>query len=1093
VSPERDVFPVSFAQERLWFLDRLEPGSAFYNVPAASRLRGAVDVDALRFSLSEIVRRHEALRTTFTTDGNGEPVQVIHPPAPLDLRVVDRRQVPAAHREAEAERLADEEAQRPFDLERGPLIRCSLVHLAERDHLLLITLHHIVSDAWSLGVLFRELSVLYRARGERRASPLPELPIQYADFAAWQRGWLRGEALAAFLDWWRPRLAGAPAVLDLPTDRPRPPVQTFRGALLPLPFPPALHAGLAALGQGRGATLFMTLLAAWCALLHRYAGEEDLVVGSPIANRNRAEIERLIGFFVNTLVLRNDLSGDPPFAELLDRVAERTLDAYDHQDLPFEKLVAELRPERNLGHNPLFQVMFSLQNASALAQGMAQGAGGPGEPGAREAGTGTSKFDLALLTAEGEGLLRGGLEYNTDLFERVTIERMLGHFRALLDGAVRDPGTRLSDLPLLASGEGSQLLAEEDAADTPDNPDACVHGLVMAQAARTPQAVAALFRGEPLTYGALAARARRLAVRLRAAGVGPSVPVGLCAGRSLGMLAGVLAILEAGGACLPLDPEYPADRLALMLEDAAAPVLLTQTALAGRLPAGRARVLLLDHEEEGDDGGGGVEEPGASPVPPTPDDLAYVIYTSGSTGRPKGVAMPHRPLVNLIDWQRRTSGLAPGARTLQLASLSFDVSFQEIFSTWCAGGTLVAVPEETRRDVPRLLRLLARERVERLFLPPVALQQLAEGEGAAELPALREIITAGEQLAITPAVASFLARLEGCRLRNQYGPSETHVVTEHALAGSPEDWPALPPIGRPIAGARARLLDRHLRPVPAGVPGELYLGGVALARGYLGRPDLTAERFLPDPEGGAPGARLYRTGDVARLRPDGVLQFLGRADHQVKIRGFRVELAEVEAALERAPGVRRAVVAARQDVAGAPRRLVAYLLVADPAPELAVLRVFLRQALPEHMLPSAYVTLDALPLTASGKVNRRALPPPDDARPDVGSAFVAPRTDLEEDLARIWRGVLRVDRVGVTDDFFDLGGHSLLATQVLSRVRDAFGVEVPLRRMFEAPTIADLAAAIVSRRVEENDEDDIARLLAELEGISDSEAQEMLG
>ena len=1104
-TPGSTVVQASFAQERLWFLNRFEPGSAFYNVPAASRLRGPVDLAALRRTLDEIVRRHEALRTTIA-EREGQPVQVIAPALALPFPVVERRDLPPAEREREAARLAAEEAQLPFDLERGPLLRCTLVRFAADDALLLVTLHHIVSDAWSLGIFFGEISALYEGFARRRPVELPELPVQYADFAQWQREWLRGEVLERFLAFWRGQLAGAPAVLELPTDHPRPEVQTFRGALTHFALPAALAGALSALGQRLGATLFMTLLAVYAALLERYTGQRDIVIGSPIANRNRAEIEGVIGFFVNTLVVRVELAAEASFVELVERVADGTLAGYDHQDLPFEKLVAELQPQRDLGRNPLFQVMFSLQNTPTLAANMVSA-----DPRMAEVGTGTAKFDLALLMGESAGTVTGAAEYNTDLFDAVTIERLVEHFLNLLGSAAADPGRRLSELEISSGAERQQLLALARGAAAPFPRAACLHHLFEEQAARTPAAVAASFAGAALTYRELDARANRLARRLRALGLGPGSCAGIALERSPTMLVGILGVLKAGAACVPLDPAYPAPRIAFMLADSRAAVVLSEERIAERLPASAARVLLLGSEAAGPqegagaldgDGEDGSAEALGLPGGATADDLLYVIYTSGSTGQPKGVAMGHRALVNLVWWQNRRSRLPPGACTLQFTSLSFDVSFQEIFSTLSTGGRLALASEETRKDPVELLRRLAEERVERLFLAPVALQQLAETALRSALvpDALREVVAAGEQLKISAEISGFLDRLEGAVLDNQYGPSESHIVSGFVLHGPAAAWPALPPIGRAIANASIHLLDAELRPVPAGVPGELYIGGEALARGYLDRPDLTAERFVPDCCGGEPGARLYRSGDLGRLLPgpQGDIQFLGRRDHQVKIRGFRIELAEVEIHLKRHPAVRAAAVAARE---GGPagRRLVAYLVGgageppgAGEAPSASHLRSFLLRELPEHMVPSAFVWLAAMPLLPSGKVDRRALPPPGQERPELKPAFVAPRTPLEAQLSEIWQEVLRVERVGMEDNFFDLGGHSLLATQVASRVRDRFAVEIPLRRLFEAPTVAGLAVSLVESRADEERLDDIDALLAELEGLSDDDARAII-
>ncbi|MBV9124651.1 MAG: amino acid adenylation domain-containing protein, partial [Planctomycetes bacterium] len=1047
--------PLSFAQQRLWFLDQLEPGHPFYNIPAALRLTGALDVTALERSLAEIVRRHEVLRTTFAVE-DGRPVQAIAPELTLSLPVVDLSGLPAAECESEVRRLAWEEAQRPFDLTRGPLERVTLLRLGDREHVLLLTLHHIVADGWSIGICLRELAALYTAFTSGRPSPLPELPIQYADFARWQRQWLQGDILDNQLAYWKERLAGVPA-LELPTDRPRPAVQTFRGATCSWMLSDKFSRRLQGLSRREGATLYMVLLAAFQALLHRYTGQDDIAVGSPIANRTRAETEGLIGFFVNTLVLRTDLSGNPSFRELLARVREAALGAFAHQDLPFERLVEELQPRRDLSRSPLFQVLFTLQN-TPLPQLELPGL----KPSLLEVPVETAKFDLSLTLAEtGQGLC-ASLEYNTDLFEAATIRRLLGHWQTLLEDAVADPEKRLSELPLLTEPERHQLLVEWTDTRAAYPQDQYLPRLFEDQAERTPEAVAVAFEGERLTYAELNARANRLAHHLRTLGVGPDVLVGIGMERSVEMVVGLLAVLKAGGAYVPLDPTYPQERLAFMLQDTQARVLLTQERLAGKLPAHAARVICLDPGWETF-----LPPVDANPAARiTPDHLAYVIYTSGSTGQPKGVAMPHRPLVNLIAWQLAHSSAGLRTRTLQFTTLSFDVAFQEIFATWCSGGTLVLVREEARRDLDGLPSLLEEQEIHRLFLPFVALQQLAAAccvQG--RFPrCLKEVITAGEQLQITPAIARMFGELPGCTLHNHYGPTESHVVAAFRLSGPPAEWPPLPPIGRPIANSQVYLLDRWLQPVPVGFPGELYIGGTCLARGYLNRPELTDERFVPYPFRDRPGARLYRTGDLARWLPTGELVYLGRTDFQVKVRGFRVEPGEIENVLAQHPAVREAVVLAREDVPG-DRRLVAYVTARqEPALSLKELRGRLLEQLPGYMVPSAFVVLDALPLTPSGKVDRRALPAPERNRPALDREWLAPRTPVEEVLAGLWAEVLGLERVGAQDNFFELGGHSLLATQVVSRLRAAFQVELPLRFLFEAPTVAALAERIEAAR-----------------------------
>jgi amino acid adenylation domain-containing protein len=1049
-------FPLSFSQQRLWFLDQLEPGSSWYNMPISLRLRGPLDIRALGSALAELERRHEALRTTFEFAGEGEEdaaVQLVGSPSGLPLHIIDLRCLPPEAREAEMLRRARAEAGRPFDLARGPLVRAILLAAGEEEHALILNQHHIICDGWSLGVLVREMSALYGAFSHRLPSPLPMLPVQYADFAVWQRRLLSGPVLDGLLSWWKDQLAGLPPLLELPTDRPRPAVQTFRGATLPVVLPPGTAAAVQALSRRSGTTPFMTLLAAFLALLHRSARLDDLAVGSPIANRGRAEIEGLIGFFVNTLVLRADLAGDPPFGELLARVQAVAAGAYAHQDLPFERLVEELEPERQLSHNPLFQVMFLLQNApmpELAVSGLTLGS--------LPLGGDTSKFDLSLYFWEGNSDFSSYFEYNSDLFDRATVARMADHFALLLGGALADPDVRLSALPLLAPAERRQVLRDwnETAADYPR--EACLHHFFAAQAVRTPDAVAVMGwqGGERLTYADLASRASRLARRLRGLGVGPDVPVAVCLRRSPAMAVAVLATLEAGGPYVPVDPSYPRERLEMMMAIARPRVLLTEIGLRGAIPTGDFTVVCLDGDGLNIETGP-VPAPGEE-APVSPDNLAYVIFTSGSTGMPKGVAMPHRPLVNLIAWQLRESALGPGTRTVQFASLSFDVSCQELFSTWAAGGTLVLISEELRLDAAALLDALREAEVERLFPPFVALQQIAEiaSERDAWPESLREVATAGEQLQITPAVAELFTRVPKCRLYNQYGPSESHVVTAYALAGPARSWPALPSIGSPIANTRILVLDPVFGPAPIGVPGELCIGGDCLARGYLSRPDLTAERFMPDPF--ADGERLYRTGDLARWRPDGTLEFLGRTDQQLKIRGFRVEPGEIEAVLAAHQEVREAAVVARHDPGTSSRRLVAYVVTRGGAVSAAELRSQVRERLPEYMVPSAFHFLEALPLTPSGKVNRRALPDLEAA--EEGGGCVPPRTPLEEKVAGIWRQVLGVERVGVHDSFFDLGGHSLLAVRLLTRIRRQLGRDLPLASLFASPTIAGLAALI---------------------------------
>ena len=1042
----------SFAQQRLWFLDQYAPGSPAYNLPCVLRLRGRLDVATLERALGEVVRRHEALRTTFAAVG-GKPVQVIAPSPALALEVTDISGLAPGEREAEARRLATREAERPFDLARGPLVRPSLLRLGDEDHVLVVALHHIIADGWSLGILTRELQALYAAFCAGRPSPLPEPPIQYADFAEWQRRWLGEKGLKEQLAYWKERLHGGLFAPGLPLDHPRPAVQTLQGAAWSFLLPRGLSDALRALGQGEGATPFMTLLAAFEALLHRYSGQDDIVVGTPIANRNRAETEGVIGFFVNTLALRTDLGGDPTFRELLRRVRAVALGAYDHQDLPFEELVEALRPARSLSHTPLFQVLFSLQDAPRETL---SSAGVTLEP--MEIATSTTKFDLTLSMAQTGHGLRGTLEYNTDLFDAATIERMIGHFKTLLAGAAAEPQKRLSELPLLAPEERHQLLVGWNATATDYPRAACVHELFAAEAAKTPGAVALVFGGASLTYGQLNARANQLAHHLRALGVGPETPVGLCAERSLELIVGMLGILKAGGAYVPLDPAYPRERLALMLNDACSPVLLTQERLLAALPAHPAKVVCLDADWPAI----AAHDAGNPASGTAPGNLAYVMYTSGSTGTPKGVSVTHRNVVRLVK-ATNYAAFGPDEVFLQLAPASFDAATFEVWGSLCNGARLVVMPPETP-SLPALGQALREHGVTTLWLT-AGLFHLMVDERPGDLRGVRQLLAGGDVLSV-PCVQRVLRDRRDGALINGYGPTETTTFACTYPMGAGARLGATVPIGRPIANARAYILDKHLEPVPVGVPGELYIGGDGLARGYLNRPDLTAEAFLPSPVAERPGERLYRTGDLARYLHDGAIEFLGRIDFQVKIRGFRIEPGEVEAVLGGHPAVHVAAVVAREDTPGQ-KRLVAY--VAHRPGRAAAkndLREYLKGRLPEYMVPSAFVALESMPLTPSGKVDRRALPAP--GRPGTGreESYAAPRTPVEEVLAAMWAEVLGLERVGIHDDFFEAGGHSLLATQLISRVRDAFQVDLTVRALFEEPTVAGLAQSIAAARGE---------------------------
>jgi amino acid adenylation domain-containing protein len=1079
--------PLSFAQQRLWFIDQLEPGSAAYNIPAAVRLRGSLNSEALARSLTEVVRRHESLRTCFAADA-GRPRQVINSSEPVALPVEDLGGFDAAEREARVAEEAAREAAASFDLAAGPMLRARLLRLSGEEHVLLLTMHHIASDGWSVGVLIRELSALYAAYSSGEESPLAELPVQYADYAVWQRRALSGEALDRQLSYWRGRLEGL-SPLELPTDMQRPPVQgARRGGEFRLTLTPVLSARLGELCRAEGVTLFMTLLAAWQALLARYAGQRDVAVGTPVAGRTRGETEALIGFFVNMLVLRTDLSGDPTFAELLARVRETCLGAYAHQELPFDKLVEELAPGRDSARTPLFQVSFVVQNAPAQEVSL------PGLRVEYDGGVGrVAKYEMTLAAEEspagGVALL---LEYDADLFDAETARRMLAHYARLLEAAAADPARPLSELELLGEEERRLLLDEWGGAAAAREgaghaPELTLHGLFERRAALAPDAVAVECGGERLTYAELDSRARALAARLRAAGVGTESLVGVLLGRSAGTVVALLGVLKAGGAYLPLDPTYPPERLRFMLEDSRARVLLVEGgALPEGVETGAARVIDINEESEP-----GEAATFAAHAEAGPDSLAYVIYTSGSTGRPKGVAVRHANVVHTLLAARHAFGFHERDRMPALSSFAFDISLFELFCPLLAGGTAVILPAEEVLDVDALAARLPG--FTRLHAVPSLMRQIVNrlkrvSLSAASLDGMETVFVGGE--AVPPALLEEMSEVfVGAGLHVLYGPTEATIIcTSHEVGREARGRRRV--IGRPLSNVCLRVCDPSGRLVPAGVTGELYVGGGGVARGYLNREELTAERFVT-----LDGGVFYKTGDLVRYLPDGQLEFVGRADDQVKVRGFRIELGEVEAALGRVPGVRDCAVVAREGEGGE-KSLVAYVTGAVTADEL---RPYLRERLPEYMVPSQFVLLDELPLTANGKVDRKALPAPGAAR-EAGADFVAPRTPTEERVADICARVLGVERVGAEDNFFDLGGHSLLATQFISRLREAFSVELPLRALFDTPTVAGIAGLIADAPRFEGDSEapaiealargnrELSDLLFDLETFSEAEA-----
>jgi len=1039
--PPEGPWALSFAQEQLWFLDQLAPGSPVYHIVDVVRLEGRYAAAALRRALQEVVRRHEVLRTAFT-QRNGHPMQIVEPTVDLVLAEHDVSALPEPAREREWQRVVQEQGRQPFDLAHAPLVRATMVHWSAQEHRLLLTIHHIIADEWSMELLQREVSQLYEAFAHGRPSPLPAVPIQYADFACWQREWVRGDVLQRQLAYWREALTGAPAVLDLPTDKPRPAVQSFRGATEFFALPVPLVERLKALGRQDQATLFMILEASFAALLHRYTGQDDLLVGTPITGRTQRETESLVGNFINVVVLRARFPERLTFHGLLQQVREQALGAYAHPDLPFEHLVAELAPERDPSRTPLFQVMFVLHNPEGVSQ--------VSNLAAQEVlGTGTSKFDLTLFFSETERGLEGLVEYSTDLFDAPTIQRLCGHYRTLLEGIVRQPDQSIATLPLLTGAEQQQLVVDWNNTAAAYPQDRCLHQLIEAQAERTPDRVAVVVDERHLTYGELNRRANRLAHHLRGLGVGPDVLVGLLTERSLDMVVALLGILKAGGAYVPLDPAYPRERLAGMIKDAAVRVLVTQDRLRHGLPPQESLVVSMDGMADEiarhDDGDPAIDV--------RSENLAYVIFTSGSTGRPKGVAVTHRSLVNLLESMGREPGLTEADVLLSVTTLSFDIAALELYLPLIKGARVVLASRDDALDGERLMSRLSSSGATVMQATPATWRLLLES-GWGGNPGLK-VLCGGE--ALSRDLADELLRRVAA-VWNMYGPTETTVWSS---AWRVEPGEGVVSIGRPIANTQMWVVDARLQPMPAGVPGELCIGGVGVARGYWERPDLTAEKFVPDPLSGEAGSRMYRTGDLARWLPDGRLECLGRIDHQVKVRGFRIEPGEIEANIARHPAVRDVVVIAREDIPG-DKRLVAYLVADQPPADLVdQLRALIRGACPEYMVPAHFVILEALPRTHNRKIDRKALPAPERTRPDLGQTDVAPRTDAEQQVARVFSEVLGLSRVGVHDNFFaDLGGHSLLAIQVVSRIRDVFGVECQTRTVFEHPTIAGLARVL---------------------------------
>ena len=1050
--------PLSFAQQRLWFLDQFSPGSCAYNVPRVFRLAGTLNVQALQSALDSLVARHEILRTVFKM-AQAEPVQVVQPARSVQLTSIDLSLTPESQRRAKLDDVVIAEVKRPFNLSSDLMLRATLIRLAAEEHVLVVMSHHIASDGWSKGVMFRELAAFYNAALSNATAAMAALPIQYSDFAGWQKEWVKGVRLQKQAVYWKKQLEGAPALLELPTDFPRPAVQGFEGVTELCVFPATLLTNLKALSHREGVTLFMTLFASFQVMLARYSGQDDIVIGTPIAGRVRAELEPLIGDFVNMLAVRTDLSGNPSFRDLLQRTKKVALDAYDNQDLPFESLVEELEHGRDMSRAPVFQTIFILETAPPPPPAM-QGL----KLEILDYDTPTAKNDLILILAEDAAGLKVKLEYRTDLFSKTTIDRFLAQYRTLLESIVVDPARPITKLVICAPEEQKQLAAWNDTAH--DKLDGCLHQLFEDQVARTPAAVALQFKDGELSYREFNERANQLAHHLIGLGVKPDSRVGVYVNRSPEMLIALMGIMKADGAYVPIDPAYPRDRVEFMLQDCGAEVLVTDSTLVDTISTHGAKAVCLDRDA--------LELAKQSRANPktsvTRANLSYVIYTSGSTGRPKGVQLEHRNVANFIGYVQRTFQVGSNDAYLGVASMSFDASVLDFYLPLSVGAKFVIVDADTTRDPSALTETISRAGVTVMHATPSTWRSLVDAgwKGSSTF----KLLSGGEALSwdlakeLVPRCAA---------LWNLYGPTETAVYSAiHKVSSS--DGTVL--VGRPIDNTQIYILDAFQQHTPIGVPGEICIAGAGVARGYLNRPELTAERFVNDPF--VSGARMYRTGDLGRFRPDGIIQCLGRLDHQVKLRGFRIELGEIESVLMQFAGIRQAVADVKASHSG-DKRLVGYLVVGPGAePSLADLRAFLKTKLPEYMVPATFMVLEKLPVSPNGKLNRSALPLPDDARPELAREFVAPSTPVEQAVAEIFSEVLEVRTVGLHDDFFELGGHSLLAARVVTRLRDRFQIEMTPRFLFESPSVKEVASRISELLMQDTNDDEMAAMLAEL-------------
>ena len=1064
--------PASIDQERLWFIDQLQPGNTAYNIFNASRIRGSLNVPIMERVINELIRRHEVLRTTLKSV-DGLPMQVITPDLKITLEPVSLQHLPEEERYGEAVRLTTEEFARPFDLEKGPLVRVGLLRLAKDDFVLQVNMHHAITDRWSFAVFEKELAVLYQAFATGQPSPLPELPIQFADYAVWQRERMNGDEYKKDLEYWLRQLAGAPFILDFPTDFPRPPIQTFRGARVYVAYPKTLLDGLKELSRREGVTMFMTLMAAFKTLIYRYTNQQDILISTPIGTRLRPETENLVGYLLNLIIVRTDLSGNPTFRELLKREQDACVGAFAHQEVPFGKLVQELKPKQDASRNPIAQVAFlylDFPEATAM-QFLGLTANHI------DIDNGASRFDITLAMTETPEGFTISIEYIRDIFEHGRMERMAKHLQVLLEGIIANPDAHLSDLPILTLAERQQLLQQWNDTAHQFSSTLLVHQLFEQQAALRPHAPALLFEDQALTFSQINTRANQLARHLLCCGLEPETRVGVMLPRTPDALVALLAIFKAGGCYLPLDPEYPAERLAFMLEDAGASLLITEESLRDHLPEQAASVITLDAEQLAQQS----MENAESEV--RPEQLAYIIYTSGSTGRPKGVSVEHRQLLHTMQSAQEVLKLTEADCLPSIASFSFDISLLELLCAPLAGGRCLLVSTHGALEATVTARVLQEATV--LHAVPGLMRRFlsfareqAASETAETCRQLRQLLVGGE--AVAPELLAEMREV-WCNavIRVLYGPTEATIICA-SFEVSREGAINHQMIGRPLPNTVLRILDQTGKLVPVGVEGEICIGGAGLARGYRQRADLTAAKFVSDQYSATDGARIYRTGDRGRYLSDGNIEFTGRMDEQVKVRGFRIELGEIESVLREHESVIEAVVIALEDE-GNEKRLAAYVVTApETSRNISELRSHLKERLPDYMIPSAFVYLDTLPLTSHGKIDRRALPAPDAERPALAEAFVAPRTPAEKSLASIWTKLLRINRVGINDNYFELGGDSLLATQLASQVRGVFEVELPLVDLFRHPTLAELAASIEEAIIEQ------------MEEISDEEAEQLL-